>query len=161
MSRLSYSVNMTIKRIGIKTINAIPSPVFRRTATEALNRSLRKSLRKGDLDFLDGKCWKITVADTNKSIFIINRRRRLLVIDTQTPPDIAFFANSESYLRMVLKKDSTDKLIVSRRLGISGDAKLMLGVKRFIDNMQVDDVFDKPTLLVLNGVNWVLSQCEQ
>ena len=108
----------------------------------ALNAAIRLDLLPTDtLDELDGKHFRIVVSDLGSTADFRYTRGRfepcLVAVDA---PDLAFTADTATYLQMISRQEDPDTLFFNRKLEIEGDTELGLRVKNMLDALEIGRV---------------------
>lgn len=103
-----------------------------------LNRSLRKLIDDGELDFLVGRCVAIGVDDVGLSWRLTMRDQRIRV--SSDPPDVTIAGKVADLLLMASRREDPDTLFFQRRLRIEGDTELGLWVKNLMDRLELEDL---------------------
>jgi O2-independent ubiquinone biosynthesis accessory factor UbiT len=106
----------------------------------ALEQLFRASIAAGELDFLEGRCLVIMIEDTGWRWPIALANGRLRILERAHPADVTIRGKSPAFLIMAGRFDDPDSLFFQRRLVIEGDTELGLGVKNFLDGLDVEQL---------------------
>ncbi|WP_088330982.1 SCP2 sterol-binding domain-containing protein [Lacimicrobium sp. SS2-24] len=133
---------ISLLRSAVRLLSRIPAGVQQPCASNLLNLALHQQLDDGELDFLTGKVFRITLTDIPKSWFITLKNKRLVVLLTGKE-DACISGKLESFLALASQQIDPDTLFFQRKLSISGDTELGLYVKNLLDSLELDAL---PTL---------------
>ncbi|GGX66268.1 ubiquinone anaerobic biosynthesis accessory factor UbiT [Saccharospirillum salsuginis] len=138
-------------------LSKCPSPVFHHSAELFLNHTFKSYIDNAELDFLEGKHWKIDVSDAPRALCITLLNRRIKVTPCTGTPDLTFKGPIASFVTLALKEEDPDGLFFNRKLMITGDTALGLEIKNFIDRMPLEDILKFPMSTILNGLDKVFN----
>lgn len=151
--QLETNINKVLCHASLKTIALLPSLVFCQLGERLINRSLQPLVCEGQLDALDGRCWKIDIDDAPRTVFVKLNEGRFTISDLEREWDVCFKGPLASFLILALKEEDPDTLFFNRRLSISGDTELGLAIKNFIDSVEVQDVLKPPLSVLIKHLN--------
>lgn len=152
------SINKVLCKLSLKTLAGMPSPVFCRVGGTLINQSLQPLIADGQLDALEGRCWKIEITDAPRSVYVRLGNGRFTVTDREAEWDVCFKGALSSFLTLALKQEDPDTLFFNRQLSISGDTELGLAIKNFIDSVEVEEVLHPPLSYVVEHLHKAFSE---
>lgn len=126
-----------------------PTPLFNHLLAEGSNRLLKTQLEQGELDFLRGQCWEITLTDVPLTFYLSLDNRRLRVSRKPQAPDVAFRGPVDSFLLLTLQWEDPDSLFFNRRLMVTGDTELGLEIKNFMHGIEATEILPEPVYRIL------------
>ncbi|TGG92917.1 hypothetical protein E4656_12405 [Natronospirillum operosum] len=137
-------------RILRQSLRHMPVPLFTRLLADSANRLLRPQLQNGELAFLQGQHWEITLTDIPMTFYLtLGQHQRLVVTRTPQEPDVAFRGPLESFLVLTLQWEDPDTLFFNRRLMVSGNTELGLEIKNFMHGLEATEVLPEPVYRIL------------
>ena len=103
----------------------------------ALNYAFKKNSLEGELDFFNGKYLTVAITDIAVEFNVTYRARRLVVSAVNPHADVRFAASSYDLLLIATQKLDPDMLFFQRRLAMSGDTELGLGIKNLLASIEL------------------------
>ncbi len=117
-------------------LKLIPQILQNKLIDKILNTLFLESLQEDELDFLEGKALKISVPDIDYFLVLTNVQQRLFVA-THMTPDVTLSANFNDLMLMISREQDPDTLFFQRRLCIEGNTALGLGIKNWLDGIDL------------------------
>lgn len=148
------------KHVARQFLIKFPDPLLKISADLVLNRLFKKYIHQGDLDFLNGRYWKIEITDIARSLFIQLNRDRLAITFTAPQTDLVFKGPVASFITLALKEQDPDSLFFNRQLSIVGDTALGLEIKNFIDRLPLEEVAPFPLPLLLRQLSRAFNEVQ-
>ncbi len=136
----------TLLRRGLRHA---PTPLFNRLLADGANHLLKNQLQQGELDFLQGQCWEITLSDVPLTFYLGLENRRRRVTRESRSPDVAFRGPLDSFLVLTLQWEDPDSLFFNRRLMVTGDTELGLEIKNFMHGIEATEILPEPVYRIL------------
>ena len=118
-------------------LKLIPQILQNKLIDKILNTLFLESLQEDELDFLEGKALKISVPDIDYFLVLTNVQQRLFVA-THMTPDVTLSANFNDLMLMISREQDPDTLFFQRRLCIEGNTALGLGIKNWLDGIDLN-----------------------
>lgn len=114
-----------------------PAVVQQLALQRALNYTFKKNSAAGELDFFNGKHLTVAITDIDVEFTLTYRARALLVSTVRPHVDVRFAASSYDLLLIATQKLDPDMLFFQRRLEMSGDTELGLGIKNLLASIEL------------------------
>lgn len=105
---------------------------------QALNHFFQEAIEEGDLDFLEGKTFKINVEDLDYAVTITLKEGKLKVLDNYVPADAALKSTFNQLILMISRREDPDTLFFNRTLALEGNTALGLEIKNWLDSLDLD-----------------------
>ncbi|MFT0213158.1 SCP2 sterol-binding domain-containing protein [Pseudomonas sp. F1_0610] len=116
----------------------IPFPIQRFTLEKSLNHFFQSAIEDGLFDLLAQRWLKLSIRDLNLSWCITLTAHQQLIITQNTCHEVEIKGNWRDFLALASRQEDPDTLFFRRRLQITGDTELGLGVKNLIDSLDPD-----------------------
>ncbi|GBU09427.1 SCP2 domain-containing protein [Gammaproteobacteria bacterium] len=125
-------------------LKCTPQPLQKIIIEHILNTLFIESLQDDELDFLEDKYLSINVIDIDYQITLTLSKHKLIM---QNKPhkqaqadkaDVTLSANFNDLILMISRREDPDTLFFQRKLNIEGDTALGLGVKNWLDGIEMD-----------------------
>lgn len=129
-----------------------PAPVFNRLLGDGASHLLHRQLQQGELDFLCGQYWEITLTDIPLTFYLTVENKRLRVTRKEQSPGVAFRGPLDSFLVLTLQWEDPDTLFFNRRLMVSGDTELGLEIKNFMHSIEATEILPEPVYRILSAL---------
>lgn len=158
--RVIQEVAKHLPTVGRCFIQVTPPAVRRHALQIVLNRALRGPLERDELAFFRGKILNLSVTDWVFDVGISLYGDELKVTSPKAGADVKLAANSRDLLLIAAQEVDVDRLFFQRRLQMSGDTQLGLGIKNLLASQDLSEVLPghllKPlrkftTAMVLTG----------
>jgi O2-independent ubiquinone biosynthesis accessory factor UbiT len=107
----------------------------------ALNRIFAGALRAGELDFLQGRVLRVHVSDLPLTFCLSLHQARLVTARRAQAPDLSITGSLHAFLLLAARREDADTLFFQRRLRMEGDTELGLGVKNFLDGLDLESLW--------------------
>lgn len=117
-----------------------PLPLQRIGMETVLNDLFARPIHEGRLDFLENRSVMIEVSDLDCRWVISLYRGRILMLDSGQVAEVTIRGDSHQFLALGLRTEDPDMFFFQRRLAVRGDTELGLGMKNFLDSIDVDDL---------------------
>jgi predicted lipid carrier protein YhbT len=130
----------TVVPLLARPLRLVPHPVQQRPLELALEQLFRASVADGALDFLDGRCLAVELADAGWRWPVALGDGALRVLARDHPADVTIRGQSWDFFLMAAGVEDPDTLFFQRRLVIEGDTELGLGVKNFLDGLDEEQL---------------------
>ena len=130
----------TVVPLLARPLRLVPHALQQRPLELALEQLFRASVAEGALDFLDGRCMAVELADAGWRWPVALGAGRLEVLARDHPADVTIRGQSWDFFRMAAGLADPDTLFFQRRLVIEGDTELGLGVKNFLDGLDEEQL---------------------
>lgn len=124
----------TIVKLHLKLI---PQTIQNAIIEKILNTLFLESLQEDELDFLEGKALKISVPDIDYSLILTNTQQHLYIAK-HLIPDVTLSANFNDLMLMISREQDPDTLFFQRKLCIEGNTALGLGIKNWLDGIDLN-----------------------
>lgn len=121
-----------------KPITLIPGRVHASLISTALNKLFHEQIADGELDFLSGRYLRIEVMDVGIRFILSFDGRNFSAAIGKRSPDLVFRGNLHDFLQLAARREDSDTLFFQRRLKIEGDTDMGLGIKNFLDAIEVE-----------------------
>ena len=119
----------------------IPDRVHSTTVVTLLNRVFAKSLRDGELDFLQGRALRVRVRDMKLTFCITLQQGKLVASQVKNMPDLSITGTLHAFLLLAARCEDADTLFFQRRLRMEGDTELGLEVKNYLDGLDMGSLW--------------------
>ena len=103
-----------------------------------INKILADDLNEGELDFLEDKIVAIEISDAGMSYQLTLRGDRLHAANVQSEKHLTVRASLYDFMSMASRQVDPDTLVFQRRLVMEGDTELGLGLKNYLDGMDIE-----------------------
>lgn len=145
VERLTHQTAVALSKVLVHKLPGVMSWFARKSPNVlqqyALQRSLNYAFQKnsaaGELDFFNDKHLTIAITDIDLEFTLTYRARTLLVSATRPHVDVRFAASSYDLLLIATQKLDPDMLFFQRRLEMSGDTELGLGIKNLLASIEL------------------------
>lgn len=115
---------------------------------KALNHFFKESIEEGELDFLEGKIFKIIVGDLDYSTSISLNQNKIQVMSMTDYADVTLRSDFNPLILLISRKEDPDTLFFNRTLSIEGNTALVLEIKNWLDSLDFD-LLPKPVQKLL------------
>ncbi len=105
---------------------------------QALNHLFGEAARRGELDFLSGRCLAIEVSDAAIRWPISVEAGRIVLGPRDQEADACIRGRSATFLALANRRADPDTLFFQRRLAMEGDTELGLYLKNWLDTLDPD-----------------------
>jgi len=140
-------------------VSVIPSVVHAVVVVTALNRLFATAIREGELDFLEGRCVKVSATDAGVSFAFGMDDSKLVRRATDADHNLTLTGKVYDFLLLASRREDADTLFFQRRLKMQGDTNLGLEIKNFLDGVDPDDMpFYQPITAGLNRISQMFEQ---
>ena len=119
-----------------------------------LQRALVKSGLQQDLELLEGRCLALRIDDLGLSWRFTAGPGGLAVAPPGLAADATIAGDSAAFLLLASRQEDPDTLFFRRRLVISGDTALGLGVKNLLDALEPESL-PWPARRLLQDLAWL------
>lgn len=124
----------------VKPITLIPGRVHASVISVALNRLFQEQIADGELEFLSGRYLRVEVMDVGIRFILSFNGRHFSAAIGKRSPDLTFRGNLHDFLQLAARREDSDTLFFQRRLKIEGDTDMGLGIKNFLDAIEVESL---------------------
>ena len=138
--RVIQEVAKHLPIVGRCFVRVTPSAVQRHALQVILNRALRGPLERNELEFFHGKILNLSVTDLFFEVGISLYGDKLTVTSPKTRADVKLAASSRDLLLIAAQEVDVDRLFFQRRLHMSGDTQLGLGIKNLLASQELSEV---------------------
>lgn len=119
-------------------LKVLPQAVHNRLLANIINRILVNDLNAGELDFLQDKSVAIEISDIGMRYQMTLSGVRLVGANAQADNDLIVRASLYDFMSMASRQVDPDTLVFQRRLVMEGNTELGLGLKNYLDGMDVE-----------------------
>lgn len=119
-------------------LKVLPQALHNRFLANIINRILVNDLNAGELDFLQDKSVAIEINDIGMRYQMTLSGVRLVGATVQADNDLTVRASLYDFMSMASRQVDPDTLVFQRRLVMEGDTELGLGLKNYLDGMDVE-----------------------
>ncbi len=119
-------------------LKILPQALHNRFLANIINRILVNDLNEGELDFLQDKSVAIEISDIGMCYQMTLSGVRLVGANVQVDNDLTVRASLYDFMSMASRQVDPDTLVFQRRLVMEGDTELGLGLKNYLDGMDVE-----------------------
>lgn len=133
-----------------QSVRILPSPLFNTLLSRAANQTLGEQIRQGELDFLQGHYWEITLTDVPLTFYLTLDCGQLQVSQTPQTATVAFQGPLKSFMVLTLQWDDPDTLFFNRQLSVSGDTEMGLQIKNFMHSIEAKEVLPVPVYQLIS-----------
>lgn len=119
-----------------------------------LQRALAASGLEGDLELLEGRCLAVRMDDLGLTWRFTAGPAGLAVAPPGIAADATIAGDSAAFLLLASRREDPDTLFFRRRLVISGDTALGLGVKNLLDALEPESL-PWPARRLLQDLAWL------
>lgn len=148
---LDSSLRRHARNVIHQSVRAMPSPLFNTLLSRAANQTLNKQIKNGELDFLQGHYWEITLTDLPLTFYLTLYRGQLQVTQNPQNAKVAFHGPLKSFMVLTLQWDDPDTLFFNRELSVSGDTEMGLQIKNFMHSIEAKEVLATPVYQLISG----------
>jgi len=125
--------------IALKPLNHflrfIPDKIHTRMLSRFGEHFLQGQSITSRLDFMEGKCLKLSITDTGNCWQFIVRNNRLLDDNVNSVADVHIQGDLKTFVLLATSNEDPDSLFFSRKLSIEGNTEDGLYIKNLIDAM--------------------------
>lgn len=118
-------------------LKVIPDFVHNNLMCSVLNKLFATQIKEGELDFLNQRSIAIVIYDTGVS-FKISFTGEKFIFSNPAVSDLTISASLYDYIILVSRTQDPDSLVFQRRLVMEGDTELGLGLKNFLDALDIE-----------------------
>jgi len=129
-----------------KPIGLLPEKLHSSAIVKMLNTLLVESLQEGDLDFLEAQSVSVEVSDLNLRFALSLQQEKLVASHWQESDHLNLRGNLYDFLLLASRKEDADTLFFQRRLKMTGDTNLGLGVKNLLDGLDIESIRYHPQI---------------
>lgn len=122
----------------------LPSVLRQQALSAGLNAAFSQPIRRGELDFMRGRCARIRVSDIDLDFSVTLLGQRLFVSMKPIAPDVTFRAELRDLLSVIAGQTDPDTLFFRRKLAIEGETELGLALKNFLDSQDPEQLIPAP-----------------
>lgn len=126
-----------------RIIAALPTTPPSFVLSKALNRVLRDTLRRGDLQALHDKHITIRVTDIGLHFHFTVMSNGFSPTSQREAPDLAISATMHDFYLLATRQEDPDTLFFNRRLVVEGDTELRLTAKNTLDGIELPFLFSR------------------
>lgn len=119
-------------------LKVLPQALHNRFLANIINRILVNDLNDGELDFLQDKSVAIEISDIGMCYQMTLSGVRLVGTNVQADNDLTVRASLYDFMSMASRQVDPDTLVFQRRLVMEGDTELGLGLKNYLDGMDIE-----------------------
>ncbi len=119
-----------------------------------VQRALVKSGLEQDLQLLEGRCLAVRVDDLGLGLRFTAGPQGLAAAPPELAADATIAGDSAAFLLLASRREDPDTLFFRRRLVISGDTALGLGVKNLLDALEPESL-PWPARRLLQDLAWL------
>lgn len=119
-------------------LKVLPQALHNRFLANIINKILVNDLNEGELDFLQDKSVAIEISDIGMRYQMTLSGVRLVGSNVQADNDLTVRASLYDFMSMASRQVDPDTLVFQRRLVMEGDTELGLGLKNYLDGMDVE-----------------------
>lgn len=116
----------------------VPQVLHNRLLADIINKILAVDLNEGELDFLEDKIVAIEISDAGMCYQLTLRGDRLQAANAQSEKHLTVRASLYDFMSMASRQVDPDTLVFQRRLVMEGDTELGLGLKNYLDGMDIE-----------------------
>lgn len=116
----------------------VPQALHNRLLVDIINKIIADDLNEGELDFLEDKIVAIEISDADMSYQLTLRGDRLHAASAQSEKHLIVRASLYDFMSMASRQVDPDTLVFQRRLVMEGDTELGLGLKNYLDGMDIE-----------------------
>ena len=138
--RVIQEVVNRLPTVGRCFIQVTPPAARRHALRVILNRALRGPLERDELDFFRGKTLNLSVTDLVFDVGISLHGDELKVTSPKAGADVKLAAISRDLLLIAAQEVDVDRLFFQRRLQMSGDTQLGLGIKNLLAGQDINEM---------------------
>lgn len=119
-------------------LKVLPQALHNRLLANIINKILVNDLNAGELDFLQDKSVAIEISDIGMRYQLTLSGTRLVGANVQADNDLTVRASLYDFMSMASRQVDPDTLVFQRRLVMEGDTELGLGLKNYLDGMDIE-----------------------
>lgn len=119
-----------------------------------VQRALVASGLEQDLELLEGRCLAVRLDDLGLALRFTAGPRGLAAAPPELAADATIAGDSAAFLLLASRREDPDTLFFRRRLVISGDTALGLGVKNLLDALEPESL-PWPARRLLQDLAWL------
>lgn len=161
MSSASVTPAPALPHWLVAPLGLLPRTPADLAAVALLNRVFAPVLASGDLDFLEGRQIALKVEDLGHTLVLTVARRRLLAGSSASSPDACISARAYDFLQLAAGAADPDTLFFQRRITLSGDTDLSLGLKNLLAALDPQELVPRPAHQALCRVaGWLRARLE-
>lgn len=138
------STQSALIRLARSAHSWLPNPLVEPAMALTLNRAFDQPLRRGELDFLQGRWVKTRITDLDFEFSVTLANRRLKVASQHRSADVVFEAELLDLMAIVAGRVDPDTLFFRRKLSLGGDTELGLALKNFLDSQDPAQLIPAP-----------------
>ncbi len=123
-----------------KPLSLLPGRVHATLISNVLNHLLAGQIADGELEFMVGRYLRVEVMDAGIQFELCFDGGRLLGAGSEHSPDLILRGNVYDFLLLATRREDSDTLFFQRRLKIEGDTDMGLGIKNFLDAIEIESL---------------------
>ena len=135
-SNSSLSLSPKLPRPFSLPLKVLPQALHNRLLANIINKILADDLDDGELDFLQDRTVAIEISDLGLSYQLTLSGERLM--GGQGENHLTVTASLYDFMSMASRQVDPDTLMFQRRLVMEGDTELGLGLKNYLDGMDIE-----------------------
>ncbi len=135
-SNSSLSLSPKLPRPFSLPLKVLPQALHNRFLANIINKILVDDLSDGELDFLQDRVVGIEVSDLGLSYQLTLSGEQLM--GAQGENDLTITASLYDFMSIASRQVDPDTLVFQRRLVMEGDTELGLGLKNYLDGMDIE-----------------------
>lgn len=120
-------------------LKIMPASISSAVLVSVLNQIFSQALKDGELDFLQQRFISVQVEDAGLEFCLTLAQGKLVSCRDKQSTDLSLKGTVYNFLLLATRREDTDTLFFSRRLGMQGDTELGLEVKNFLDSFDVEE----------------------
>ncbi len=129
------SIINNTKRLAGHALRLPPFSLQKQVFQQVVKRVFAEPLAQGDLDFLEGHKFKITLLDLQVSWVTGLEQGRLVLHPIETLADAHISGNVDEFILLATGQEDPDTLFFQRRLNIEGNTEISLAIKNVMDSI--------------------------
>lgn len=137
-SNSSISLSPRLPKPFSLPLKILPQALHNRFLANIVNKILVDDLNDGELDFLQDRLVAIEISDIGLSYQLTLSGNRLMGANTQGENHLTVRASLYDFMSMASRQVDPDTLMFQRRLVMEGDTELGLGLKNYLDGMDIE-----------------------
>lgn len=139
--RVTQKVVIGLPRVGSFFVRHTPSPLLKASLERGLNTAFRSLKLRKEMSFIKKHCILIQVTDIDLCFSVGFDKNCFTVTVPSYTGDVTVSAEMGDFIALISGKEDPDTLFFRRRLRMTGDTELGLGLKNFLDRVEVDTIF--------------------
>lgn len=101
-----------------------------------LNKVLSSEIKRGELDFMQDRRVTVVVRDAGINFHLTMRENRICMSNDENH-DLMITGSLYDFMALISQQEDPDTLVFQRRLVMEGDTELGLGLKNFLDAIDI------------------------